>query len=110
MKTLFAFNCLSFFIASSIELTSIKRLIKYMENVSREIRAKGEILLRDGKVKKELETGKRIYFKVSGESDIHSVIFDKEKGKYECDCRFFALRQKECSHIVATRFLLKSKV
>jgi len=94
---------------SSIELTSIKRLIKYMEDVSNEIKAKGEILARDGKVRKEMETEKRIYFEVSGETDKHSVIFDKKKNKYECDCRFFALRQKECSHIAAVQFFLKDK-
>jgi uncharacterized Zn finger protein len=78
-----------------------------MGNVSDEIKAKGEILLRDGKVKKEMETERRIYFEVSGESDIHSVIFDKKKNEWECDCSYFALRQKECSHIIGAQFLLK---
>jgi uncharacterized Zn finger protein len=80
-----------------------------MGNVSDEIKAKGEILLRDGKVKKGLETERRIYFEVSGESDTHSVIFDKKTNSWNCDCRYYALNQKECSHIVAAQFLLKEK-
>lgn len=79
-----------------------------MENVSDEIKAKGEILLRDGKVKKEMETERRIYFEVSGESDIHSVIFDKKNNSWNCDCRYFALNQRECSHIVAAKMKEKS--
>ena len=79
-----------------------------MEDISNEIKAKAEFLLRDGKVKKELDTEKRIYFKVSGESDVHSVIFDKKKNRWECDCRYFALNQKECSHIVASKMKEKS--
>ena len=81
-----------------------------MEDISNEIKAKGEILARDGKVKKELETERRIYFEVSGESDTHSVIFDKKNRKFNCDCRYFALNQKECSHIIGAKFLLKSKI
>ncbi len=79
-----------------------------MENVSNEIQAKGEILLRDGKVKKVLGTERRIYFEVNGESDVHSVIFDKGKNKWKCDCRYFTLNQKECSHIVAASLKGKS--
>jgi len=76
-----------------------------MENVSNEIKAKGEILLRDGKVKKEMETERRIYFEVSGESDTHSVIFDKNNNSWNCDCRYFALNQRECSHILSSQLL-----
>ncbi len=79
-----------------------------MENVSDEIKAKGEILLRDGKVKKQMETERRIYFEVYGKSDVHSVIFDKKKNGWECDCRYFALNQKECSHIIASEMKEKS--
>lgn len=74
-----------------------------MEGISKEIKEKAETLLKNNKVKKELETGKRIYFKVFGETETHSVIFDKEKNKWKCDCRFFALRQKECSHVLASK-------
>lgn len=69
--------------------------------VSKEIKEKGLQLFKTGKVKKEIETDKRIHFKVEGETEVHSVIFDKEKNRWECDCRYFALNRKKCSHIVA---------
>lgn len=71
--------------------------------VSKDIRVKGLHLFKTGKIKKEIETNKRIHFKVFGETEEHSVIFDKEKNKWFCDCRYFALKQKECSHIFASR-------
>ena len=70
-----------------------------------EIREKGRKLFEEGKVHKEINTQKRAHFKVSGTSEEHSVIFDKRTGKYDCDCRFFTLRQKECSHILACKML-----
>ena len=75
--------------------------------ISKEITEKGVKLLNDGKVKKDLETGKRIHFKVKGETEIHSVIFDKVKNEFECDCRYWSLRQKTCSHIIACELFLK---
>jgi len=75
--------------------------------ISKEIKEKGYKLLKDGKVKKDLETGKRIHFKVQGETEIHSVIFDKVKNEFECDCRYWSLRQKTCSHIIACELFLK---
>jgi hypothetical protein len=78
-----------------------------MEEVSREIRKKGYFLFKKNKVKKELETEKRIHFKVEGETDVHSVIFDKTKKKFFCDCSFFTLHERKCSHIVACELYLK---
>ncbi|MGC8812435.1 MAG: hypothetical protein ACP5O8_02500 [Candidatus Aenigmatarchaeota archaeon] len=78
-----------------------------MERVSREVRKKGYLLFRKNKVKKELETEKRIHFKVEGETDIHSVIFDKTNKNFVCDCPFFTLHEKKCSHIIACELFLK---
>lgn len=69
------------------------------------IRKKGEQLFKEGKVKKDFETDKRIYFTVTS-SEIHSVIFDKTKNTWECDCKYFALKGKECSHIYACKLYL----
>ncbi len=60
-------------------------------------------LLKEKKIEKDVETDKRIHFTVVGETEIHSVIFDKGKKRFSCDCRFFALQEKECSHIIACR-------
>lgn len=70
--------------------------------ISKEIREKGLQLFKNGKVKKELETSKRIHFKVFGETETHSVIFDKKERKYVCDCKFATLQGKTCSHILAS--------
>jgi hypothetical protein len=77
-----------------------------MENISKEVKEKAQLLLKEGKIKKEFETEKRIYFKISNEEE-HSVIFDKEKNKWKCDCKFFSLKQRTCSHILASKLFLK---
>ncbi len=76
--------------------------------VSKEVRRKGYLLFKKGKVEKVLETDKRIHFKVRGETDVHSVIFDKEKRKFSCDCPWFSLKERTCSHIYAVK--LKEKI
>ncbi|MDI6798907.1 MAG: hypothetical protein QMD12_02850 [Candidatus Aenigmarchaeota archaeon] len=80
------------------------------DKISREVRKKGYLLFREGKVKKELETDKRVHFKVFGETDTYSVIFDKERNEFSCDCRFSTLKQKICSHVIASEILLKEKL
>ncbi|MCS7123311.1 MAG: hypothetical protein RMJ17_01920 [Candidatus Aenigmarchaeota archaeon] len=66
-------------------------------------------LLREDKVKKDLETGKRIYFVVKSTEE-YSVFFDKEKDKWFCDCKYFSLKLKECSHIIACKLYLKTRI
>lgn len=75
--------------------------------VSQETRRKGTKLFEEGMVKEDLETDKRIHFRVIGESDVHFVIFDKEKNQFSCDCAFFTLHQKKCSHIIAAELYLR---
>ena len=71
------------------------------------IREKAFKLLRENRVKKEFETELRIHFSVKGETDLHSVIFDKTKNDWNCDCSYFALKEKECSHILACKLFLE---
>lgn len=68
-------------------------------------RIKAIHLFEEGKVIKEVETDKRIHFKVVGESETHSVIFDKNKREWTCDCKWSTLQKKECSHIVGAKIL-----
>lgn len=77
-----------------------------METVSKEIAEKSVKILKGGRVKKEIETDRRIHFVVHGETQEHSVIFDKVKGRYTCDCRYSTLQRKECSHIVSAKLFL----
>jgi predicted nucleic acid-binding Zn finger protein len=77
--------------------------------ISDEIKIKAKKLLKEGKVKEEFETDKRIHFKVQGETEEHSVIFDKEKNEFSCDCTYFALKEKYCSHVEAVKLFLKKE-
>jgi len=72
-----------------------------MEKVSNEIIWKGRILLEKGKVTKDIDTEKRTYFTVEGESEKHSVIFEKGKKEFKCDCKFSSLHHRKCSHVIA---------
>jgi uncharacterized Zn finger protein len=80
--------------------------LKLMTSVSYSTKRKGYWLFKSGKVKKDVETEKRIYFKVEGETEEHSVIFDKNKKSFICDCSYFSLKFKECSHIHAVKLFI----
>ena len=75
--------------------------------VSIKTKRKGYWLFKEGKVKKELETDKRIHFSVKSKDRIHSVIFDKVKNEFSCDCEYYSLHLKPCSHIIAAQFYLE---
>jgi hypothetical protein len=77
--------------------------------VSKEVREKAFRLLRENKVKKDIETDKRIHFTVQGETEEHSVIYDKVKKEWNCDCIYLTLKEKMCSHILAAKLFLEQK-
>jgi hypothetical protein len=72
----------------------------------KEIEKKARKLFREGRVRLDFESEKRIYFTVYSR-DVHSVIYDKEKNDFKCDCKYFSVKQRECSHIKACKLLLK---
>ena len=72
----------------------------------KEIEKKARKLFREGRVRLDFESEKRIYFTVYSR-DVHSVIYDKEKNDFKCDCKYFSVKQKECSHIKACKLLIK---
>jgi len=78
--------------------------------ISTKTERKGYWLFKQGKVKKDLETDKRIHFIIENEEKNHYVIFDKIKNRFSCDCEFFSLHQEACSHIIACQFFLKEKL
>ncbi|MBI2543396.1 MAG: hypothetical protein HYW24_04385 [Candidatus Aenigmarchaeota archaeon] len=79
-----------------------------MEKLSKEIIEKGKYLMKEGKVKKDIDTEKRIHFTVQGDSEEHSVIYEKTEKEWKCDCKFNSLHQKRCSHIFAS--MLKERI
>lgn len=80
-----------------------------MSDLSWKTKKKGYWIFKDGKVIKDIENQKRIYFIVKGDQKNHSVIFDKTKGTYTCDCEFFSLKLKHCSHIYAVKLFIDDK-
>jgi hypothetical protein len=72
----------------------------------KEIEKKARKLFREGRVRLDFESEKRIYFTVYSR-DVHSVIYDKERNEFKCDCKYFSVKQRECSHIKACKLLLK---
>lgn len=78
-----------------------------MVKVSKKTEMKGYWLFKQGKVKKDLETDKRIHFVVKSKDRDHFVIFDKRKKEFSCDCEFYSLHLKTCSHIIASKTYLK---
>lgn len=77
--------------------------------ISRRVKIKARKLFESKKIRKEIETEKRIHFKVEGETEEHFVIFDKDSKKFSCDCHYFSLKEKNCSHIEAVKIFLKKK-
>lgn len=76
---------------------------------SEEVRKKGLEIFGEGRVKKVLITPKRVHFSVTGDTEEHSVIFDREKNIWMCDCKYYALRGKACSHTTAAQLMLKNE-
>ena len=76
-----------------------------MVDLSWRTKRKGFWLFKQSKVRKDVKTNKRVYFIVSGDRQ-HSVIFDKLKKTYTCDCEYFSLKLKDCSHIYAVKLFL----
>ena len=68
--------------------------------------SKAEKLVQENKVKREVENEKRAHFAVEGETEVHSVIFDKLKNEWTCDCSYNTLKGKTCSHIMASQKIM----
>lgn len=78
-----------------------------MTDLSWRTKRKGYWIYKEGKVKKDIENDKRIYFNIESDEKTHSVIFDKVKNTFTCDCEFFSLKFRDCSHIYAVKLFIK---
>jgi uncharacterized Zn finger protein len=67
------------------------------------VESKGKRIFEEGKVVKEVDTDRRMHFRVVGDTEEHHVIFDKSKKEWGCDCAYSVLKRRECSHIVAAK-------
>ncbi len=60
-------------------------------------------------VRLDYKTGKHISFIVKGEEE-HSVMYFGEKPgskRWQCDCKWYTLQNKLCSHIIAVNLAVK---
>ena len=74
-----------------------------VSNLSKEVREKGIRMFKEGRVLKDMDVERRAYFVVKGETETHSVIFDKTRDEWSCDCKFHSMKGRECSHIYACK-------
>ncbi len=80
-----------------------------MTNISWKTERKGYWLFKEGRVHKEADTDKRIHFSIKGQNDEYSVIYDKIKRQWSCDCQFFSVKFEKCSHVIACEYLQKEE-
>jgi hypothetical protein len=62
-------------------------------------------------VKLDYSTEKHLSFLVKGDEDIHNVMYFDEKKydkKWQCDCKWYTLQDKLCSHIIAVNLALRN--
>ncbi len=71
-----------------------------------EVKRKGARLFAQGCVRKELDADRRAYFVVRGETEQHSVVLDKTRQSWSCDCKFSSMKARDCSHIYACKMSL----
>lgn len=66
-------------------------------------------LYENGKVSKQGRAGESIYFTVNSNSP-HEVIYRIRQNQFLCDCRHFAMKGSQCSHILAVRLFMENSV
>jgi len=66
---------------------------------------KAKKLVEENKIEVVEITDKRVHFKVKGDTDTYSVIFDKKENTWSCDCRYSSIKGIECSHRLACKLL-----
>ncbi|MBR9679856.1 MAG: hypothetical protein GOU99_02295 [Candidatus Altiarchaeota archaeon] len=69
---------------------------------------KAQKLMKSGKVVSKGLIGSSIYFTVKSNKDRH-VIFRVPGQTWICDCEYYVLKGKECSHMIACKMLLKEQ-
>jgi predicted nucleic acid-binding Zn finger protein len=82
----------------------IKLVCPEKEGISIKTREKAKSLINS--VSLEYVSQRNIFFLVKSKEN-HSVVYSALKEKWFCDCKYFALHNKPCSHILAVNYKLK---
>jgi len=67
---------------------------------------KAKKLIKNKDLQLNFLVNKKAYFKVKN----YSILIDLRNKKFICDCNYFILRKKYCSHILASLFYLFGEV
>lgn len=73
--------------------------------LSRAVVDKAGRLLAEGAVTLDREAGGSVYFAVGNHH--HDIIYRLAQKKWMCDCEFFSVKTKYCSHILAVHLFLE---
>lgn len=77
--------------------------------LSRPVVDKAVGLFEDGAVTLDRHAGGSAYFAVKGSREAHDIIYRLDRKRWMCDCEFFSLKTKYCSHILAVHLFLESR-
>ncbi len=53
------------------------------------------------------KVGSSLYFNVFSSGRVHEVIYRIPTNRWLCDCEYFSIKGRDCSHIIACKFWLK---
>ncbi len=70
---------------------------------------KADDLIKNNNVRLDIKTENRIHFTVNSNEE-HSLYFDRKNITWNCDCRYFSIKEKQCSHILAAKHFWESKI
>ncbi len=87
--------------------TLLKKIIKnkeIREDINPDTLIKARKLL--NKVKIDYITPTKVCFLVESDGKQHFVIYFFNSGKWWCDCEYFSLKLRDCSHITAIKIKL----
>jgi len=70
---------------------------------------KARRLVMENRVKFVGLIGSSLYFSVKSKEREHKVIFRIPTRKWLCDCEYFSIKAKDCSHIIACKLWLRRR-
>ncbi|HDR53736.1 MAG TPA: hypothetical protein ENN60_03670 [archaeon] len=68
---------------------------------------KARMLKETDRVECEGQLGSSLYFKVYSGDKVYQVSFRGPKKQWLCDCQYFVIKAKTCSHVLACKLWIK---
>lgn len=70
---------------------------------------KAKKILDNNNVTIEATTGNAVYFDVKVKDKVYNVFYLIRLNKWNCNCRWFSLKVKNCSHIIACKSFIQNR-